>query len=114
MIADVLDISTKEKDGTLFNEDLYLSSLAGQFNAVRDILAFERGNPNGKNKNGFSPLHAAAFKGFEGVVQLLVLFGANVNEQSNKEETPLHFASLSGFTEIAAFLISKGAEINSG
>ena len=114
IVADVLDITVssasedaaeRQRNGKsfddvngkdVFNKNLYLGTLDGNSVYVRNILALERANPNGQNKNGFTPLHAASFKGWTNLVELLVLFGAEVNENSHKDETPLHFASLTG------------------
>ena len=82
VIADVLDITgqdlspTLEKAGRSDNSsvidpeverqsatrNLYLSTLRGDLPLLRELL--EQGaDANGKNKLGFTPLHAAVFKG---------------------------------------------------
>ena len=107
MVADILDITKQDgdqregkssgfNDGENFNPDLYLGTLDGNTVFVRNILALERANPNGRNKNGFTALHAASFKGWTNLVKMLVLFGAEVNEKSHKDETSMHFASITG------------------
>ncbi len=42
--------------------DLYFSALNGEEDKV-SLLLQHNADPNGINKNGFTPLHAAAFKG---------------------------------------------------
>ena len=65
---------------------------------------------NGRNKEGFTPLHCAAFwyNGTE-CMQLLLSRNAAVNTRNNKGETPLHYAHGKAKAEL---LMQNGAEIN--
>ena len=47
---------------------------------------------NATDGNGWTPLHGAAYKGHEGVVELLINGGANLNATDADGDTPLDWA----------------------
>ena len=63
-------------------------------------------------KNGWTPLHESAYKGYKEVVVFLVAQGADVNAQDKSRETPLHWAVFRGHKEVVEFLVKKGANVN--
>ena len=72
-------------------------------------------NPNlvfGKNSEGFTALHYAAFYGYMEIADLLLTKNADVNAKTGKGETPLHFAASYGHKDIAELLLSNKANIN--
>ena len=63
----MVTLSVCFKDSTLVQytycpRDLYFNALGGNVDLVREALE-KSADPNGINRNGFTPLHAAAFKG---------------------------------------------------
>lgn len=65
------------------------------------------------NKEGFGPLHFAAFSGEMGMVELLIAKGAPVNANTNViKATPLDLAVSGGRKDIVEFLIAKGASLD--
>ncbi|XP_010279416.1 PREDICTED: ankyrin-2-like [Nelumbo nucifera] len=67
---------------------------------------------NGRDQNGWTPLHRAAFKGRLESVKLLLSHGAEVDLVDDAGYTPLHCAVEAGHTEVALYLISHGACAN--
>ena len=60
-------------------------------------------------RDGFTPLHVAAFKGYTDVVRLLLNNGADINAVAIGGKTPLHLAHEGKNEEMAAFLRQRGA-----
>ena len=60
----------------------------------------------------WSPLHAAAFFGYEEIAGLLIDHGATVSAKDVQGETPLHIAAHFGRTEVLRLLINSGAELD--
>lgn len=49
-----------------------------------------------KNAGGHTPLHEAAYRGFDKIVRRLLQHNANPNALSNQKRTPLHEACAQG------------------
>ena len=64
------------------------------------------------DKQGYSPLHYAAFNGHNEVVALLLGCKAVTDARNDHGETPLHVSVLNGHKEITAMLLEAGAEVN--
>lgn len=67
---------------------------------------------NGKDQNGWTPLHRAAFKGRMESVKLLLDHGAWVDVVDDSGYTPLHRAVEAGHVQVALALIAHGAKAN--
>ncbi|XP_022771055.1 uncharacterized protein LOC111314196 [Durio zibethinus] len=80
-------------------------------NGIKSLLA-EGANVNGKDQNGWTPLHRAAFKGGIESVKVLLNHGAQVNLVDDNGYTPLHCAVEAGHVEVAMLLIAHGAKAN--
>ncbi|KAK4418212.1 hypothetical protein Salat_2233900 [Sesamum alatum] len=102
------------------NLDLYDSLCLGDLlqraariddvHAIKSCLA--RGaDVNGKDQNGWTPLHRAAFKGhIESVKVLVSSQGARVDVVDGSGYTPLLRAVEAGNVEVAVYLLSRGAK----
>uniref|UniRef100_A0A6P7GRD2 Integrin-linked protein kinase-like n=1 Tax=Diabrotica virgifera virgifera TaxID=50390 RepID=A0A6P7GRD2_DIAVI len=62
--------------------------------------------------HGFSPLHWAAMKGYNKIVEMLLLRGARVNATNRGDDTPLHMAAAHGHREIVNMLLRQRADVN--
>jgi len=69
----------------------------------------EGASVNGRDQNGWTPLHWAAFKGGIKSVKVLLEHGAEVDTVDDAGYTPLHCAAEAGHLQIALFLIAHGA-----
>ena len=71
------------------------------------------GLENAVDGNDDTPLHWAAYKGRDEIVQYLIQCGALVNAINKKGESPLHQAACCGWVYIARLLLVSGGKIDS-
>ncbi|KAL8708407.1 MAG: hypothetical protein Q9220_006697 [cf. Caloplaca sp. 1 TL-2023] len=64
------------------------------------------------NHIGFNPLHYAARRGYNGVIELLLDLGYNINTQDVAGLTPLSLAVAEDHINIAKMLLHRGADPN--
>jgi hypothetical protein len=95
-------------------EPLCQAVLAGATFALLSCLVRELGaDVNGRDKNGYTALTAAAGLGqHENVRYLIVELGADVNRRDNFGLTPLYVAVLEGRIAGVQVLINLGADLN--
>lgn len=106
-------------DGVPYRQDistdirLYQASLLGLGELVECLLR-EGENPNTSTDRVYGyPLIAAASRGHEAVVKLLVNFGAKVDVKVfSVRSTALYFAARHGRTEIMKLLLESGLSVN--
>jgi ankyrin repeat protein/tRNA A-37 threonylcarbamoyl transferase component Bud32 len=67
---------------------------------------------NVRNKDGYTPLHRAAWEGLTAMVELLISLGADVNAKDNDGFMPLYHTAYKGHTATAELLILRGADVN--
>jgi hypothetical protein len=65
---------------------------------------------NGKDRNGWTPLHRAAERGRLPAAALLIEQGASLNERTLAGETPYNLAATENNREVADLLRAKGAD----
>lgn len=92
---------------------LWYAASHGHIELARDLVA-AGAEVTVATRDGLTPLHWAALRGFHDVCLLLLDNGADVNARSVVQaNTPLHEVwNNGGQPEIAALLISRGAEID--
>lgn len=71
---------------------------------------------NGRDQNGWTPLHWAAFKGRVKSVEVLIENGAEVDAVDDDGYTPLRCAVEAGHLQVALLLVARGsrASLNKG
>lgn len=79
--------------------------LGGKFSSSSD-------GSDPSSKDGFTPLHLAAFRGEPALARVLVDGKADVDRTTERGWTPLHLAAVSARSDIAALLLSHGAAAN--
>ncbi|GAB1201308.1 hypothetical protein APSETT444_010699 [Aspergillus pseudonomiae] len=77
-----------------------------------NILLHCGANPNAKDRFGRTPLHAAAAKGSDRDVEILVR-KANLDLKDRKGKTPLHLVVEGEFGSVVRSLIESGADCHS-
>ncbi|KAE8685212.1 putative sugar transporter [Hibiscus syriacus] len=98
--------------GSLHLDDaLSRAARIGDVNGIKSCID-EGANVNGKDQNGWTPLHRAAFKGKMEGVRALLGYGGEVNVFDKNGYTPLHCAVEAGHVEVTLLLIGHGAKAN--
>ena len=81
---------------------------------VKPLIAADAAFVRTVFKNGWTPLHAAAFAGNLPAARLLVDAGAALDARAKNqfENTPLQVSMLTRSHEVALLLLSRGADVN--
>lgn len=77
--------------------------------AMIDFITAKGININTKDNDGATPLHWAAYKGYDEAIRLLIDKGASINETDVNGSTPLHDAARAWSAETVSLLIDNGA-----
>ncbi|KAG8076236.1 hypothetical protein GUJ93_ZPchr0006g44546 [Zizania palustris] len=83
----------------------------GDLNQLKSLIR-AGADPKNTDYDGRSPLHLAACKGFEDVVQFLLHEGADIDLADKFGNTPLLEAVKQGHDRVATLLFSKGAKLS--
>ncbi|KAI8915533.1 ankyrin repeat-containing domain protein [Gorgonomyces haynaldii] len=88
-----------------FNDKLLKAATNGALQECKDLL--EKGaDVNGKDNDGWTPLHRAAWSGRKGVCHLLVSKGADVRARNNNGKTAGDLAQEEKYPEVYEYLTS--------
>ena len=93
------------------NRDLFNAIEWNKPARVQELLN-DGANPNGRDKDGFTPLGVATKKGHLDVVKELIARGADINAKASNGYTALFYAARNGDLDIVKELIAKGADVN--
>jgi ankyrin repeat protein len=97
------------------NKEIIKAAKSGDLEKVKGLLETDPALVHARDKDGSTPLHCAAWKGHQQVVELLLKAGADVNAQNTNDHwgtTPLHAAAHANQAAIAELLIERGAAPN--
>ncbi|KAG8376422.1 hypothetical protein BUALT_Bualt09G0061800 [Buddleja alternifolia] len=101
---------TKLFDALRLGDNLCVSVRKGELRKTLRLL--ENGALiNGRDQNGWTALHRAAFKGRVDVSRALIEKGVDVNGRDEEGYTALHCAVEAGQSDVIELLVKKGAEI---
>lgn len=90
--------------------DLYEAARAGDVERVRALVT--GADLSAQDGAACTPLHAAARKGCEASVRLLLEHGAPVDQQDRRGRTPLYWAARGKHEHVARLLLESGADVN--
>ncbi|XP_010547928.1 PREDICTED: probable protein S-acyltransferase 23 isoform X2 [Tarenaya hassleriana] len=89
---------------------VHVAAQYGQTGFLNHIIATYGADYNALDKEGTSPLHWAAYKGFTDTIRLLLFRDACQNRQDNKGYTPLHWAVVRENIEACTLLVHTGTK----
>ncbi|XP_062024101.1 protein VAPYRIN-LIKE-like [Rosa rugosa] len=94
-----------------FDDVLLRAARLDDAHGLKSCLA-EGAEVNGRDQNGWTPLHRAAFKGRIECVKVLLNHGAQLDVVDDAGYTPLHCAVEAGHVQVALLLVAHGARAN--
>jgi|SRR5579884_2086941 len=94
--------------------DIFEATMAGDRARVEQLLSHDRSLVRAFTKDGWTPLHLAAFFDQPEIAELLIARGADVNARSLNamRNMPLHAAAAGGSNAVVSALLSRGADVN--
>ncbi len=98
--------------GLAFGGEIHDAARDGSLDKVKALLKGDPHLVSSKDKNGFTPLHWAAYMGQKEVAECLLAAKAEVNAKDNGGCTPLHRAASNGHKDVAEALLAAKAEVN--
>ena len=102
-------------------EEIYELAEKGDLPAIKKLLEKYKDDKkklkeliSSKNTaaGGITPLHIAAYKGYEEIVKFFLDNGAKINTKDIFSDTPLHDATSAERLEIVKILVKNGANLN--
>mmetsp|Transcript_20820 Transcript_20820/g.39816 ORF Transcript_20820/g.39816 Transcript_20820/m.39816 type:complete len:164 (-) Transcript_20820:1146-1637(-) len=87
---------------------------AAKNGSISDLVACLKDDPgsrDSRNKDGWTPLHQAAYSGQVKIVTALIKAGAKVNSKDHDGDTPLHYASAQASVDCIKPLVDAGADL---
>ncbi|MCL2743898.1 MAG: ankyrin repeat domain-containing protein [Planctomycetaceae bacterium] len=95
-------------------ENIFFAAMRGTIEDVRYFVEEKGANVNGKNDQGFTPLHLAGYNMADGaeIAQFLISKQANVDAEDQRGGHPLHVAANKGNVAVAKVLVHAGADVH--
>ncbi|MED6210327.1 hypothetical protein PIB30_063095 [Stylosanthes scabra] len=97
-------------DALRLGDELCVAARKGEVRRI-DKLVENGAVVNGRDQNGWTPLHRACFKGWIDAVHVLLEKGIDLDAEDEEGYTALHCAVECGNAEVAEVLVKKGADI---
>lgn len=97
---------------TLEREILWAASEEDKNDLVEEILSKDPAQVHAVDRDGYTPLHKAAYNNNYELAQLLFKYKADPNKKTEYHWTPLHSACKWNNSRMAALLLQHGSDIN--
>ncbi|KAK9819484.1 hypothetical protein WJX81_005966 [Elliptochloris bilobata] len=94
------------------SRNLCEAAASNEIERARHFIREDKTAINKADKDGWTPLHFAAYGGSLDVARELLAQGAITGAGDTGGRTPLHLAALQGRNEVAAALLAAGAEVD--
>lgn len=92
-------VNVNEIDQIYGNSPLCYAVKNSDLKIVKFLLTAKNIDVNVVDKDGRTPLHHAAQRGYVDLAEYLIKIGADVNSVDNFKNTPLHLTAHSGYTK---------------
>uniref|UniRef100_A0A1B0DND8 Fetal globin-inducing factor n=1 Tax=Phlebotomus papatasi TaxID=29031 RepID=A0A1B0DND8_PHLPP len=97
---------------TLEREILWASDEGDNIERVEEILEKDPSCVKAVDRDGYTPLHRAAYNNRYELAQLLLKYGSDINARTEYKWTPLHSACKWNNAKVAALLLQHSADVN--
>ncbi|WP_265027614.1 ankyrin repeat domain-containing protein [Wolbachia endosymbiont (group B) of Chorthippus parallelus] len=109
--TDLNSDTTRSSRKAELDKELLSATKIGNLSEVKNLVN-QGASVDAEDKDGNTPFHNAALKGYLTIAQYLVEKGVDVNASNEDGWTPMHGSALKGHLEVVRFLIEKGANIS--
>ena len=94
--------------------DLFEACMAGATDRVKDLMDHDPARINSYSRDGWTPLHLAAFFAQPSAVEALLARGADANARARNgtTNTPLHAGAAGRNLDVVRALVAHGADVN--
>lgn len=94
--------------------DIFAAAISGVGDRIVTLLASDRTLAGSYARDGWTPLHLAAFFGHPACAEILLANGADVHARSRNsmQNTPLHAATAGRQLDTITVLLAHGADVN--
>jgi ankyrin repeat protein len=94
--------------------DIFEAAATGRAGRAAELLDDDPSRARAWSVDGYTPLHLAAFFGWESIADLLLAYGADPDLPSRNGQGvhPIHSAVAGGSFAIARLLVDAGADVN--
>lgn len=88
--------------------DIFIECGLDRLTQVIELLKREPDSINSRMKNGFTPLHVAAFLGKKRIVKFLISKNVDINSEDEGKMIPLYYAVSNGYKDVVDILLKNG------
>jgi ankyrin repeat protein/L-ascorbate metabolism protein UlaG (beta-lactamase superfamily) len=92
--------------------EIFKAAKGGNLAKVQELVGKDPELVKAKDKEGETPLHAAAGAGHIAIVEYLLTKGAEIDARNNDNQNPLLHAAYYGKAPVVQLLLDKGADFN--
>ncbi|CAL8467465.1 g7003 [Coccomyxa elongata] len=94
------------------SRNLFEAAASDELERARYFIDHDSADVNGKDKDGWTPMHFASYGGSIKVANELLRLGADARAADKGGRTPLHLAALQGHMQLVKLLEAARADVN--